>query len=509
VTLVGAGPGAPDLLTLRGERALRRADVVIYDALAPKSLLGLAPAGAECLDVGRRGHEEPPRTQEEINALLVELARAGKRVVRLKGGDPYVFGRGGEEASACRAAGVHFEVVPGVSAAIAALTYAGIPVTDRRHAASFAVVTGHKDPTRVREAIRWAELGTAVDTLVILMGMRNLPALVEQLLAGGRAAETPAAAIMNGTRPDQQVVEANLAALPAAVAAAGMGAPAAVVVGDVVRLREELAWFEALPLFGRRVLLTRASGQNDALCRALEEAGGAGVEVPMIQVAPEPLCGALEAAIRAGKRFDLAVFTSANGARALGAHLEARGASAASVAPRAACVGDATAAAAEAVGFQVLRLNLPSEDAAGLLAALRESFPLAGRLLLWPRANAASDALAKGLRADGARVEDWVAYRTEAAPFDGSALREELVAGALHGVCFASPSAVRSFVAGVGSEGLRAARDTVVGAIGPVTERCLAEVGLPATAVAARPTPDAMTEALADAFARRREEENA
>ena len=173
VILVGAGPGAPDLITLRGERALRGADAVVYDALAPRALLALVPSHAERIDVGRRGHEEPPRTQDEINALLVRLAREGKCVVRLKGGDPYVFGRGGEEASACRAGGVPVEVIPGVSSAVGALAYAGIPVTDRRHAASFAVVTGHKDPTRVREEIRWAALATAVDTLVILMGMRK------------------------------------------------------------------------------------------------------------------------------------------------------------------------------------------------------------------------------------------------------------------------------------------------------------------------------------------------
>jgi uroporphyrinogen III methyltransferase/synthase len=509
VTLVGAGPGAPDLLTVRGERALRRADAVVYDALAPKSLLALAPPGALRVDVGRRGHEEPPRTQDAINALLIELARAGKRVVRLKGGDPYVFGRGGEEASACRAAGVTFEVVPGVSAAVAALSYAGIPVTDRRHAASFAVVTGHKDPTRVREAIRWAELGTAVDTLVILMGMRNLPSLVEQILAGGRAAETPAAAIMNGTRPDQRVVEATLATLPDAVVAAGLGAPAAVVVGDVVRLRAELAWFEALPMFGRRILVTRAAGQNDALCRALEEAGAEAVEIPLIRIVEEPLSGPLEAAVGAGKRFDLVVFTSAIGARALGAQLAARGASASAIASHAACVGDATSAAAEAAGFRVVPLSLESEDAEGVLAALRGSLALAGRLVLWPRAAGASDALAAGLRVEGAQVEDWLAYRTQPAAFDGSALSAELAGGALHALCFASPSAVRSFAAGVGSAGLAAARDTVVGAIGPVTQRALAEVGLSATAVAERPTPEAMVEALAEAFLRRREEEKA
>jgi uroporphyrinogen III methyltransferase/synthase len=510
VILVGAGPGAPDLLTLRGERALRSADAVVYDALAPKSLLALASAEAERIDVGRRGHQEPPLTQADINALLIALARRGKRVVRLKGGDPYVFGRGGEEASACRAAGIPFEVVPGVTAAIGALAYAGIPVTDRRHAASFAVVTGHKDPTRVREAIRWKELGAAVDTLVILMGMRNLTDLVAQLLAGGRKADTPAAAVMNGTRADQRVVEAPLAALPDAVAAAGLGAPAAVVVGDVVRLRDELAWFEQLPLFGRRVAVTRPAEQSEPLCLALEAAGAEAVRLPVIHTVAESLPGPVEEAIRAGRRFDLVVFTSANGVRALASWLAACGVAPASLTAQAVCVAEATAAAAEAAGFPVLRLGRGPEggDAAALLGAVRGSLPLAGREILWPRAAGAGMSLAEGLRAEGARVEDWVAYRTEPAPaFDGAALAAELAAGALDALCFASPSAVRSFAAGVGPEGLRAARDTVVAAIGPVTAAALAEVGLPAAAVAERPEPEAWVEALAAAFGRR--EENA
>ncbi len=210
VILVGAGPGDPDLLTRAGEKALRRADVVVYDALAPTGLRELAPQ-AEWRNVGKRGHEDPTRPQPETNTMLVELAQQGLTVVRLKGGDPFVFGRGGEEASACAAAGVPFEIVPGVSSVVGGLAYAGIPLTDRRYGASFAVVTGHKDPTRVSAETRWEALAVAADTLVILMGMRNLAALVERLQAGGRAPDTPAAAVMNATLPSQKVVEAPLA----------------------------------------------------------------------------------------------------------------------------------------------------------------------------------------------------------------------------------------------------------------------------------------------------------
>ena len=250
VILVGAGPGDPDLITVRGAAALGAADVILYDELASSDLLALARDDAELINVGKRGHDAPTRSQEDTNALLIDRARAGKTVVRLKGGDPFVFGRGGEEASECLAAGIAYEVVPGVSSAIAALAYAGIPVTDRRHSASFAVVTGHKDPSKVAQQTRWQALGSAVDTVIILMGMRNLRELLGELIAGGTAADTPAAAVMHGTRPDQKVVVSTVTDLPAAVEEAGLGAPSVVAVGRVVELREQLSWWETQPLFG-------------------------------------------------------------------------------------------------------------------------------------------------------------------------------------------------------------------------------------------------------------------
>ncbi len=505
VILVGAGPGAPDLITVRGERALRAADVVVYDALAPTALLSLAPPHAERIDVGRRGHTEPPRSQEEVNALLVRLAREGRCVVRLKGGDPYVFGRGAEEAGACLAADVPFEVVPGVSSAIGALAYAGIPVTDRRYSASFAVVTGHKDPGSAREHIRWAALATAVDTLVILMGMRNLAELVGRLLEAGRAPETPAAAVMEGTRPTQRVVEATLAELPARVAAAGLGAPAAVVVGDVVRLRSQLAWFEDLPLFGRRVLVSRSPEQADPLRRALEEAGAEPVLVPMIRSAPVPETPELTAALARLPAYEEIVFTSANAVRALAALARRAGHPPHALAADALCVGPATSVAAAAEGFAVAALEAGTGDAAALLAAVRATRPLAGRRLLWPRAAAAGPELARGLREAGASVDDVIVYRTEPAPFDAAALAGALAEGSLSALTFASPSAARSFASGMGREGMAAARRAVVAAIGRVTANALSELGLPADAVAERPEPAALVAALASAFGRRKE----
>jgi uroporphyrinogen III methyltransferase/synthase len=309
VVLLGAGPGDPDLVTVRGVNALRSADAVVYDALASPALLDWIPPHAERHNVGKRGHDAPTLPQDEINALLLKLAREGKTVVRLKGGDPFVFGRGGEEATACVEAGVDFEVIPGISAAVGALAYAGIPLTDRRHAASFAVVTGHKDPTKVAEATRWEALSGAVDTLVVVMGMRNLADIVARLLAGGRDPKTPAAVIMNGTTPNQRVLVAALDELPGRVVEGGFGAPAVVVVGDVVRLHESLAWFERLPLFGKRVLVTRDEGPEGRLTQALRAAGAEPVAAPMIRLAAPLDWRAIDAALDAVDSYDALLVT--------------------------------------------------------------------------------------------------------------------------------------------------------------------------------------------------------
>src|SRR6266508_3992070 len=245
VYLVGAGPGDPGLLTVRGAELLRRADVVVYDRLASPALLELARAGAELVDVGKA----PGRvamTQEQINELLVDRGRAGLEVVRLKGGDPFVFGRGGEEAAVLAEAGIAWEVVPGISSAIAVPAYAGIPVTDRAAASSFAVITGHEDPDRETTRLRWQALAQGIDTLIFLMGVGRLESIAAQLIAHGRAAETPAAVVRQGTTPDQETVVGTLATIAADVAHAGLTAPATLIVGEVVRLRNRLSWFDTL-----------------------------------------------------------------------------------------------------------------------------------------------------------------------------------------------------------------------------------------------------------------------
>jgi len=500
VILVGAGPGDPDLITVRGAAALAAADVVLYDSLSTRELLGLAPR-AEWIDVGKRGHDAPTRPQDDINALLLEHARAGRTVVRLKGGDPFVFGRGGEEASACAAAGIPFEVVPGVSSALAAPAYAGIPVTDRRHSASFAVVTGHKDPGRPREETRWAELGRAVDTLVILMGMRNLESLVARLLEGGKHPATPSAAIMHGTLGAQRVVVAPLEALPERVRAAGLGAPSTVVIGEVVGLREELRWWERQPLFGMRVLVTRAADQSAELASALRSAGAEPVLLPLIALVPpaDPdVLAALDAAIERLGDYDGVVFASSNGVRFLARRARERGHDPlSSFRGDVFCVGQKTAETALAVGLPVHLVATGRSDAEGLLAQILQAAPAKGRRFLIPRSDVGRTALADGLRAAGAAVDSLEAYRNVRPPVDVAALRHDLEAGTLAALTFTSPSTVEHFADLLDDSARRAVGDCIVAAVGTTTARALRDRGIEPDVVPKRPDARQLVEALA------------
>ncbi len=503
VVLVGAGPGDPDLITVRGAKALAAADVVLYDQLATGDLLDLAPARAERINVGKRGHEEPTRTQDDINALIVERARAGRTVVRLKGGDPFVFGRGGEEVSACAEAGIPFEIVPGVTSAIAAAAYAGIPVTDRRHSASFAVVTGHKDPSKAAEQTRWRELGRAVDTLVILMGMRNLAGLVDELLAGGKSPDTPAAAVMQGTLPQQRTVTSTLGGICAAVAEAGLRAPSAVIVGDVVGLRVGLSWWEKQPLFGRRVLVTRAKEQAAELSAALRARGAIPVVRPMIELSPveaDEDRAAIEDAIANLARYTALVFTSSNAVRFF-AEACRQGPE---IAPRTRvfCVGDATARAALDAGLPVHLVASGRSDAEALLARLLPALDGPDERVLIPRSRIARTVIADGLEAAGVAVDSIAFYDNRRPEVDDGALRAELVAGELDALTFSSPSTVDHFLAGLDDASREAAGRVMIAAIGRTTARHLDRVGLPATVVAARPDAESMAEALVAASAR-------
>ena len=478
VYLVGAGPGDPGLLTRRGAELLARADVVVHDRLAEISLLELAPAGAELVDVGKS--PGGPVAQEEINALLVERGRRGQEVVRLKGGDPFVFGRGGEEAMALAEAGVAFEVVPGVSAAVAVPAYAGIPVTHRALSTSFTVVTGHSRHA-VDDDVDWDALARAADTIVVLMGVAHRGEIAARLQAGGLPASTPVAAVRWGTRPGQRTVRTTLGELAGVV----LEPPVTMVIGKVAGL--DLRWFEGpsgpgsgvtgRPLSGRRVVVTRARAQASSLVEKLRALGAETVELPTIEVVGHDLTG-LDLA-----SYDWVALTSVNAVERVFAGVrDARAFGAAQVA----AVGPGTAAALAARGV-IADLIPPSAVAESLV----EAFPAgAGRVLL-PQAAAARPVLADGLRAKGWGVDVVEAYRTVAArPTD-----DALAAGAkADAIAFTSSSTVTSWLA------LGATLPPVVACIGPVTAATAAEHGVPVTVVATEHTVDGLVEALVGAL---------
>ena len=352
VHLVGAGPGDPGLITVAGLHRLKEADVIVYDRLVNEELLREARSDAELIFVGKIAGES--HDQEAINRLLIEKAREGKQVVRLKGGDPFVFGRGGEEATALREAGIVFVVVPGVTSAVAVPAYAGIPVTHRGLASTFAVITGHEDPEKPEASLDWVKLATAVDTLVFLMGTKTLPEIVEKLIANGRAPETPVAVIRWGTTPEQRTVTGTLGDIVEHVRDAGLTPPAITVVGEVVRMRAKLSWFEKRPLFGKRVLITRTRRQASTLARLLAAEGAIPIELPAIKIEPSADPNSLRDAIDAlvAGRYAWTVFTSANAVALWFEHLRERGLDARSfAATKVAAIGPATSEALGSVSF--------------------------------------------------------------------------------------------------------------------------------------------------------------
>jgi uroporphyrinogen III methyltransferase/synthase len=468
VYLVGAGPGDPGLLTVRGAELLARADVIVHDRLSEISLLELAPAGAERVDVGKS--PGAPVAQEEINALLVERGRRGLCVVRLKGGDPFVFGRGGEEALALAEAGVAFEVVPGISAAVAVPAYAGIPVTHRTLSTSFTVVTGHSRHA-VDDDVDWDALARAADTIVVLMGVAHRAEIAARLQAGGLPASTPVAAVRWGTRPGQRTVRTTLGELGDVV----LEPPVTIVIGKVAGL--DLRWFEGRELFGRRVVVTRARAQASSLVEKLRALGAETIELPTIEIAGEPLDGLVPAS------YDWVAFTSVNAVeRVLAGLRDARAFGSAQVA----AVGPGTSAALAARG--IVADLVP---ASAVAEALVEAFPAgAGRVLL-PQAAAARPVLADGLRAKGWTVDVVEAYRTIPARPSDDALAAAAKADA---IAFTSSSTVTSWLA------LGAPLPPVVACIGPVTAATAAEHGVPVTVVATEHTVDGLVDALVAAL---------
>ncbi|HEX9014603.1 MAG TPA: uroporphyrinogen-III C-methyltransferase [Chloroflexota bacterium] len=499
VSLVGAGPGDPGLITVRGLERLRQAEVVVYDRLVGDRLLAEIPAGAEKIYVGKEtgSHTLP---QHEINALLVAKALDGKRVVRLKGGDPFVFGRGGEEAQELVSAGVSFEVVPGVTSAIAVAAYAGIPVTQREVASSFAVVTGREDPTKPETVLNWEALAKGVDTLVCLMGMKNLPHIVEELVSHGRPPETPVALVRWGTWKSQETLTGTLQDIVQIAEARHFGPPAVTIIGEVVKLREELRWFDSRPLFGKRVLVTRAREQADDLSTLLSEAGAIPIEVPVIQIDPPESWEAVDGAIERLSEYGWVVFTSANGVRSFFGRLGALGKDCRALgACRVAAIGPATAQALLAEG---IRPDLVPERHVGeALSAELARTEGSGRRVLIARAAVAREVIEKELRALGWVVDVAEVYRT--VPVEASAARlADLLAGdAIDAVTFASSSAVKNVVDALGKDAPSRLEKLVVACIGPVTADTARELEIKSDVVASEYTMPGLVKALVEYYA--------
>jgi uroporphyrinogen III methyltransferase/synthase len=500
VYLVGAGPGDPGLLTLKGKECLEAADVVLYDYLANPVLLQYAPATAQCIYVGRRGRGQY-QDQADINRLLIERAKEGNVVVRLKGGDPFVFGRGGEEAEAVAAAGVDFEIVPGVTAAVAVPAYAGIPVTHRTLASTVTFVAGHEDPTKPETQLEWPKLASTSGTLVFMMGMKNLPAIVRRLLSEGRSSDQPVAAIRWGTKAEQRTIVGTLGDIVARAEAAHLEPPTVIVVGEVVRLRGQLNWFETKPLFGKRVVLTRAQKQAREFSQLLAAYGAEPVEVPTIQIVPPASWQAIDDAVTRLSTYHWLMFTSVNGVGPFMDRLHAAGKDARALANLRLCaIGPRTA---QELGAHGLTPDVvPTEfQAEGMIAALAHGGIRGSRVLI-PRAEVAREILPKQLRELGATVDVIPVYRTIAPAVNVASLTQQLHSGQVAAVTFTSSSTVRNFVELFGGQDAvkSLVARVVIACIGPITARTAEEYGLTVTVMPAENTVPALAEAIVRHF---------
>ena len=488
VYLVGAGPGDPGLMTARSLALIAAADAVFYDRLIPPGALAGAREDAELVYVGKQPGV-PSVAQEEIGARLVEAAQAGRSVVRLKGGDPFVFGRGGEEGEALRAAGVEFEVVPGVTAGVAASAYAGIPVTHRDDASAVAFVTGHEDPEKPETALDWDALARFPGTLVFYMGVKRLDENAAALVAGGRDPEEPAAAIERGTWPGQRTVLATLGTLAAAVEREAIKAPALIVVGAVAARRRELAWFERRPLHGRRVVVTRARAQASGLAATLRELGAEVVELPAIRIEPRIDTDEVKKAAAAIGVYELVCLTSPNGVRLLfeaivAAGLDARALAGATVA----AIGPGTARALAERG--VLADVVPERFVAEALVEALADVDVKGARVLVARAAEARDVLPDALRERGAEVDVVALYETVREDPDEEAIA---AAQAADYVTFTSSSTVTNLTAALGDRFPTAAR---IVSIGPVTSDAARAAGLGVDVEAERHDVEGLVAAL-------------
>ena len=482
VSLVGAGPGDPDLITIRGRRALEHANVVLHDHLANESLLKHAPT-AQHIYVGKKKSDHA-LSQQEICSLLIEHAGAGKRVVRLKGGDPYLFGRGGEEAEALSQAGIPFEVIPGVTAPLGIGAYCGVPLTHREHTSVVTFLTGHEP-----DLIDWARVAGS-ETLVIYMGLTTIGEISKRLVAAGRAPSTPAIAVRWATRPQQQTVRSTLAELPGAVAALHLKPPASIIIGDVVGLSDQLNWYERLPLFGQRVVVTRAEDQSADAVEALRLLGADVAELPTIEIQPPTSFAALDTAIERLDQYDWLIFTSVNGVRYFLQRLDASTRDLRRLRARIAAIGEKTH---EAVKSLHLKADIvPPQFVAESLIEELSAFEMAGQRVLIPRAAVARDVLPDALRKRGAVVDVVEAYRSQV-PADSAHRAAEIFVRPADWITFSSSSTVKNLLAIATREQIGSAK---FASIGPITSQTLRMHGLPVAVEAEPHTMEALVAAI-------------
>jgi uroporphyrinogen III methyltransferase / synthase len=495
VYLVGAGPGDPGLISVKGKACIEKADVLVYDYLAASSLLAYAREGAECIYVGKKGGDHTLK-QHEINDLLVEKGAAGLMVTRLKGGDPFIFGRGGEEVEALIEAGISFDVVPGVTSAVAASAYAGIPLTHRKYTSTVAFVTGHEDPEKARSRIDWHALATGIGTLVFFMGVKNLPNIVEQLTRHGMSTETMIALIRWGTTTRQETVTGTLGNIVEKVAAAGLKSPAIIVVGDVVELRESMQWFENKPLMGKRMVVTRAREQASDLLQLLNDAGADCLECPTIQIAPPDDWEPLDRAIEHLSDYHWLVFTSVNGVKFFFKRLFEVGKDVRALHHiKTACIGPATEQRLRRFGLTCDILP-ESYRAESVVAAFKQQ-EIAGKKILLPRASEARFILPQELSKMGAVVDEIPVYVTRIADDNKDTLLDRLADQRIDCITFTSSSTVKNFKQLIPETSFKQLMAPVtVACIGPITADTARELGFDVHLVADTYTIPGLVDAL-------------
>ena len=468
VYLVGAGPGDPGLITVKGKECIQSADVIIYDYLASPALLKYARKSAELIYVGKKGGDHT-LSQDQINDLIVEKAKPGAIVTRLKGGDPFIFGRGGEEAEVLVKVGLSFEIVPGVTSAIAAPAYAGIPLTHRKLTSTVAFVTGHEDPKKEESRINWAALATGIGTLVFFMGVKNLPEIARQLMDHGKSPDTPVALVRWGTTPGQVTVSGTLDTIVAKVRAAGLKAPALIVVGDVVNLRPTLKWFEKRPLLGKRIVVTRARQQASDLVELLSDLGAECLEFPTIEITPAKDPEPLRQAIENLNAYDWIVFTSVNGVIHFFEQLFAAGKDVRALSRmQTAAIGPATAE--QLLAFGLTSDIVPEIYRAESVVAAFEKLNLKAKKILLPRAREARPVLPVELTKMGAQVDEISAYETLTVTENVGDLIQALEDKGVDLITFTSSSTVKNFKALLPSANFqKLMQGVLVASIGPIT----------------------------------------